>query len=238
MQAFVSIHDVSPDNFERVLNIIERLPTPCRDHLILLVIPGLEWSTEKIAKLRTLQKQGCILAGHGWLHRCTHITGWYHKLHSCLVSRNVAEHLALSEQEIQTLLSNCHQWFVDHDLDAPEYYVPPAWAMGEVSRDALMQSPFRYFESSWGIYDAELNQFYYLPLIGFEADTPTRSVILRAWNKTNEWISRLLRKPLRVSIHPHDPELLLRAKLWQSLQQVTSNQHFATLSSVGKLKQD
>ncbi|VUD61869.1 hypothetical protein TDB9533_02913 [Thalassocella blandensis] len=233
MQALVSIHDVSPENFERVSKIIDALPDSCRPNLILLVIPGLQWSRKKIEKLQQLQKSGCILAGHGWVHRCDKIEGVYHKLHSCLVSRNVAEHLALTESQIQQLLDDCYQWFVQHHFTPPQYYVPPAWAMGSISRQALRESPFRYFESSWGIYDAQTDKFTYLPLVGFEADTPTRSLVLSCWNKINEWIGSI-KKPLRLSIHPHDPELFLKEKLWQSLNKVESTQHITDLSAFNR----
>ena len=43
-------------------------------------------------------------------------------------------------------------------------------------------------------------------MIGFEADTPFRAFACRMWNRINLGSSKT---PLRFSIHPGDPDLLL-----------------------------
>lgn len=230
MRSIISIHDVSPANLSRVLNIIERMPTNCHKDLALLVIPGLDWQAAQIDELKQLQKQGMILAGHGWKHRCDNITRPYHKLHSLLVSRDVAEHLALDAEQILQLLNDNHQWFSEHDLGAPDLYVPPAWAMGSISKKQLQKSPFRFFETSRGLFDATKQRYCLLPLVGFEADTALRKLILRAWNRSNI-LMHSQKRPLRISIHPQDPELLLGKSLWALLDNVSEACHYNFFST-------
>src|SRR5690606_9554203 len=122
-----------------------------------------------------------------------------------------------------------HRWFAQHDLNPPDYYVPPAWAMGKISYQALQQSPFDYFETSFGIYHSVNDKFHPLPLIGFEADTTLRKQILRLWNFLNAQVASGQR-PLRISIHPNDPDLMLKHELWRALEQVTQTVNYSELA--------
>ena len=228
MHAIISIHDVEPKTLPLVKNIIQTLPKPCQTHLTLLVIPGKNWLDQHIEQLQDWQAQGITLAGHGWHHDCTRINGFYHRLHSTLISRNAAEHLALSTNAISDLLHKNHSWFKQHNLNPPRLYVPPAWAMGRITREQLSQAPFRYFENTSGIYDSELKLMRYLPLIGFEADTTLRQSVLGAWNRMNR-CCQSRRRPLRVSIHPKDLQLKLKQQLLTTLAKVT---HTYTLDSL------
>lgn len=228
MHALVSIHDVAPHTFDKVKAIIETLPAPCRENLIILVIPGLDWQPAQLDQLREWQQSGIQIAGHGWQHRCKHIKGLKHRLHSLFISRDVAEHLALSSKELEDLLQLNYQWFIEHDFLAPNYYVPPAWAMGPLSKSQLKASHFRFFESTHGIYDSEQQRFYRLPLVGFEADHGLRKFVLRLWNWINEWRASA-KQPLRISIHPHDPEYLLADALNILLKKVTVNRSLNSL---------
>ncbi len=47
-------------------------------------------------------------------------------------------------------------------------------------------------------------------MVGFEADAPFRAFACRIWNRINLASSK---KPLRFSIHPGDPDLLLSRDL-------------------------
>lgn len=207
MQALVSIHDLMPETFDRVKNLLAEMPREARHHLVLLVVPGRNWTPEQIDRLREWQSGGLILAAHGWDHQAKSIKGWYHRCHSRLVSRNVAEHLSLSPEEISALLQRSFDWFGQHDLKSPDLYVPPAWAMGRIDKTLLRASPFRYFETTWGMYDSHHDQFKWLPLLGFEADTGFRKYSLRGWNFCNRLIAR--KRPVRVSLHPFDLEYQL-----------------------------
>jgi len=78
--------------------------------------------------------------------------------------------------------------------------------MGRARRADLDRLPYRRYETLAGIYDAESRRFERTPMIGFEADTPFRALACRVWNSVNlTW----RRRPVRFSIHPRDPELLL-----------------------------
>ncbi len=228
MHALVSIHDVMPATLERVQYFADQLVHVDIKNVSLLVVPGLDWSDKQIGILQDLEKQGFILSGHGWLHRTKNIRGWYHRLHSTLISRNVAEHLSLSESEIRKIMDACYSWFPDRDLIPPDLYVPPAWAMGKISNRALKATPFRYFENTAGFYDSTTNQQSNLPLLGFEADTLFRAGTLKLWNGINKFIA-YEKRPARISIHPFDHELLLSKSLFATLKSVTTTVNYREL---------
>lgn len=218
--AIISVHDVMPQTMDNVETLLSRwLPAVAPDRVVLLVVPGLDWQPRELDRLRTWQRQGYELAGHGWRHSVQRVDTAYHRLHSALVSRNVAEHLPLSEHELDTLLRNNHQWFEHHDFTAPELYVPPAWALGKLSAETLQRLPFRYYESTTGLLDSQHNRFRRLPLAGFEADRYWRVPGLRTWNGINRLFASLQR-PLRLSIHPFDHELCLARSLKRWVAQV------------------
>ncbi|BCE02493.1 polysaccharide deacetylase family protein [Marinicellulosiphila megalodicopiae] len=205
LQSILSIHDVMPHTFKRIKQCLAELtlldvPT---NKIYLLVVPGLNWKPEQITQLKNWQQQGYQLAGHGWVHHFHKKASLYHHLHSFFISRNVAEHLSLSTSEIQDLIEDNYNWFVDNNLQAPDLYVPPAWAMGNIKLHQLSQLPFRFYELSTGIYDTHTQTFHHLPLTGYEADQFWRVPILKLWNALN--LKRLSRNmPLRISIHPYD----------------------------------
>lgn len=215
MQALVSIHDLMPETFGRVKKMLAEIPRNARRHLVVLVVPGRDWKPGQIDQLREWQDNGLLLAAHGWDHQVKRIEGWYHHLHSRFVSRNVAEHLSLSQQEISILLQRSFDWFRRHNLAAPDLYVPPAWAMGRVNKHILRDSPFRYFETTWGLYDCDNDQFKWLPLLGFEADTAFRKWSLRGWNLANRLAAQ--RRPVRIALHPFDLEYYLQADVRRNL---------------------
>ncbi len=219
--ALISIHDVMPVTLPRVKALLARLADHGIDRVTLLVVPGLDWRPAQLSKLRDWQEQGHELAGHGWRHEARMIRGWRHRLHSKLLSRRAAEHLALDETGITALIRRCHGWFAAQGLTPPRLYVPPAWAMGTIRRDRLPTLPFRYYETLGGIYDIREGISYRLPLLGFEADTPARACGLRLWNRLNRGWSRW-HGPLRCAIHPRDPELLLSRDLDEYLARIRS----------------
>lgn len=219
LHAILSIHDVAPHTLQQVEGIIASLPEAAHEHLILLVIPGLRWSDKQLQTLHRWQQRGYLLAGHGWFHKAKRIKSTYHKLHSLFVSRDVAEHLSLDESEVLALMQKNRQWFIDKGFDTPDCYVPPAWALGKISRDALKRSGYRYIETTGGYIDAERGKNKRLPLIGFEADTRLRKYTLLSWNAINARFSSQNR-PLRISIHPYDTNYLLGASMSDWLAKV------------------
>ncbi|XOV90362.1 MAG: polysaccharide deacetylase family protein [Pseudomonadota bacterium] len=228
MRALVSIHDVMPDTLEHTRLIVERLPVPCRANLLLLVVPGKPWRNEEIDQLRCWADEGFILVGHGWSHEAGRIGGWYHRLHSVLVSRNAAEHLALTNDEIEALMCRNSHWFVDHGFTTPDYYVPPAWALGQINRAGLARTPFKYLETTSGIVNLSTGDTRYLPLAGFEADTPLRQVALGVFNRMNG-LAATETRPLRIAIHPFDFDYRLAGQLSHLLGQVTETVHYSRM---------
>lgn len=220
MRALISIHDVMPETLDRVGALLARIPEPARHGLVLLVVPGRNWQAQQIARLAQWQRQGLELAGHGWHHRSETIDSFYHRWHARFISRNAAEHLSLPRTALCQLLADCWHWFEQHRLSPPKLYVPPAWALGALRRDDLAASPFRYFETTTGLYDSRYRVRRRLPLVGYEADTLARQWGLRCWNLVNRQLATSAR-PLRLALHPFDAELCLAGDLEHDLSQLT-----------------
>lgn len=207
-----SIHDVMPQTLPRVRELFDLLTEIGISPVTLLVVPGRAWDQPSIDALRQLNEQGAIFAGHGWKHRVNQIRGFRHRLHSALISRDVAEHLALDEAGIVELIERCYEWFAEHELPVSDLYVPPAWALGQISRGTLAETPFRLYETLTGIVDAEDGRYQAAPMIGFEADTAFRAAVCIAWNRVNLFAAGTSH-PLRLGIHPNDLSLKLSGRL-------------------------
>ena len=204
----LSIHDVTPSTLPQVEELVELL---CRKHLLpatLLIVPGHYWQPGQLDRLRQWVRQGFDLAGHGWAHKVSSKRGLYHRLHSWLISADAAEHLTLDQAEIENLLTRNHVWFTDHGLPAPDLYVPPAWAWGIAPSRLPAVRSFVMLETLRGIYIRSTQRHIRLPLVGFEADTSWRAAALRAWNSA-QIRTASERRPLRLTIHPHDLRYLL-----------------------------
>ncbi|WP_242464218.1 DUF2334 domain-containing protein [Thiococcus pfennigii] len=218
-RALVSVHDLMPETLPAVLEILAFLERHGCPPATLLVVPGGAWSPEQLATLKALARAGHPLAGHGWHHRIARLGGAAHWLHSRLISRNVAEHLALDEDGIVDLIGRCFDWFADQGFAAPTLYVPPAWAMGRIARARLAALPFRYYEVLSGVYDTDEGRLRRLPLLGYEADTGLRAAFLRFSNGASRALAG--RRPIRIAIHPFDLGLRLADDLARDLHRYT-----------------
>jgi hypothetical protein len=216
-RALVSIHDVMPGNLDRVDELIELCRAAGVRRLTLLVVPGLDWGPTELARLQQFVAAGYQLAGHGWVHRCTRYGGWSHRLHSWLISRDVAEHLQCDEAGRIALVRRCVAWFAEHDLPHPALYVPPAWALGSIARRRLSGLPVPLIETTAGLLETNSGRRWRLPLVGFEADTSLRKWLLRCWNATQPALGCWSGRPLRISLHPRDHRLLLAEALRELL---------------------
>lgn len=212
--AVVSIHDVRPASLPRVTEIVRFLQTRGVDRMTLLVIPGEDWAGHEILQLRRWRRDGLELAGHGWQHRAGRPRTLYHRLHGLLMSRDEAEHLSLAEDKIKIIIRRCHGWFGRKDLSPPDLYVPPAWAMGRISRRRLRQLPFALYETLAGLYDAGADRFFPLPVTGYMADTRGRARVLKFLNGISRKIPL---GPVRLALHPEDLNLPLRKDLERHL---------------------
>lgn len=231
-QWVVSVHDVMPNTLQRCEEIVAFLDDNGLLGPTLLVVPGLDWTTQQIDRLGRLQQAGAVLAGHGWNHRADKIRTPYHRLHSLLISRDVAEHLSLDAHGIVSMIRRCHAFFVEHDLEVSDLYVPPAWALGPIPNGMLIDTPFRLYETLTGVLDARTQILTRSPMIGFEADSAFRAISVRCWNRLN--LALPTRSPVRFSIHPNDLSLRLADDLKRLVQAGGTNlsyDAFATASS-------
>ncbi|WP_258870814.1 polysaccharide deacetylase family protein [Wenzhouxiangella sp. 15181] len=211
MRPDISIHDVMPETLDRVAEQLDLIERHCPGPVTLLVVPGKEWTDSDLDRLRAWAADGHPLAGHGWTHRARHIRGLKHRLHSLFISRDCAEHLALSPSEIVDLMTRNRQWFTDHHLPAPELYVPPAWALGPVSATELRPTGFERVETISGHLDLATGRFQRSALIGFEAASAWQMPALKISNALNRLLA--VRWPLRIALHPNDHRLPLAADL-------------------------
>lgn len=224
-KALVSVHDLMPETMPAVRKTLNQLEQHGLAPVTLLVVPGRNWSRTGIDTLRSLERAGYQLAGHGWQHQAERIGGLYHRLHSLFLSRRVAEHLALDEAGIIALINRCHDWFGDQGLNLPALYVPPAWAMGRISLARLRETcPFSLYERFDGVIDSAAERVQSLPLLGYEADNALRTAVLHFWNRWNWRSAHKQGLPIRIGIHPRDVELgladLLRGDLSRSIDSI------------------
>lgn len=222
--SLVSIHDVMPHTLESVDELLQICKASRIDRVTLLVVPGLDWQEQQLDVLRSWQRRGYTLAGHGWFHRCRGVRTVYHWLHSRLLSRDVAEHLSLSSSEIVDLIQRCGAWFLERGFQQPKLYVPPAWAVGSLPTHAFTQLPFEAMETLTGVTVFNTGHHIRLPLVGFEADTAFRAFFLRRWNSWTIRSAAGSGKAVRISLHPFDHRLRLGdsvrellGKNWQCL---------------------
>ncbi|MFW5731227.1 MAG: polysaccharide deacetylase family protein [Desulfonatronovibrionaceae bacterium] len=209
MKFIISIHDIFPQSLKQTASIVDFADRHGLGPLILLISPGFAWKAGEVEVLQKLCARGHIPAGHGWDHDIQGFKGFYHRLHGLILSRRQAEHLALEPGELKAMIGKCYSWFSRHKLPAPDLYVPPAWAMGRLTRQDLQKLPFRWYETLTGIYDSHRDIFYNLPLMGFQADTALRKVFLNIFNRSSLAAGGILSRPVRVALHPFDFQLRL-----------------------------
>lgn len=209
----ISIHDVTPATLGQTESILERLAHQGLLPATLLLVPNRDWESRHIEKLNEWLLHGRVhLAGHGWNHHTDRISGLKHWLHSQFISQNVAEHLAVDRWGRLEIIQRCYRWFEDHSLPIPCLYVPPAWALGSLPRDAHQSIPFALIETLTGVYNLRRNEFIRSPMSGFEAHNVVQSIGCRVWNGINNLVASK-ELPLRVAIHPGDFQLRLRNQL-------------------------
>lgn len=217
MQALISVHDVMPETLPRVATLVGELQSRGHRAVTLLVVPGRCWDARGVDQLAAWQDAGIELAAHGWRHEASEVRRSFHRLHAALISRRAAEHLALDVDHIAALMQAAHDWFVERDLVPPRSYVPPAWALGRIDPERLKRLPYCRIEVTRGFLDPASGTLQRLPLAGFEADTALRAGFLRCWNRVQIERAYRIGLPLRVGIHPDDPQLRLAADLWDTL---------------------
>ncbi len=211
VRTLVSLHDVMPGTLGAVRAQLQLLANHGVDRATLLVVPGLDWSARSIEQLHRWQADGHELAGHGWLHRAGQVRGLRHRVHAALLSRDCAEHLALTAAEIASLLRRCHAWFGERGLLPPTLYVPPAWALGAAPRAAYAEAGFRQVEHLQGLWDLDSGTLQRIPAVGYESISAWRAVAVKASNAGNRVLARHMGW-LRLGLHPRDLQLPLRGE--------------------------
>lgn len=230
--ALLSIHDVMPETLEQTESILRRVAALGWSPPALLVVPGRSWSPAQVARVHQWQRDGCELLAHGWLHETRPRKLW-HRAHAAVLSRNVAEHLALDCKGIKVLMGRSRHWFGEAGLVTPTAYVPPAWALG-MSAGHLATLPYNCVETLAGVHLRRADgrwQFRRLPLVGFEADTRLREGFLATMNRILCHHGRQNRLPVRIGIHPKDPELRLAETLEELLRRDWTALRYADLPS-------
>ncbi|MDZ7758732.1 MAG: polysaccharide deacetylase family protein [Desulfovermiculus sp.] len=212
--AVVSIHDVMPSTLPQVEEVIHFLHAHKVRTFTLLIVPGKEWTDSQIRQLKKWQDNGAELAGHGWKHRISGQKSAWHSVHARVISRNEAEHLSRTKQEIAEIICRSYHWFQQVGLTEPFLYVPPTWAMGSLPRKDLFRLPFDFYETLTGVFDVRSNTHRYMPLTGYMSDTAIRTQSLKVLNAVNlAWPVG----PCRVAIHPDDLYFPLRPDLSRHL---------------------
>jgi predicted deacetylase len=215
--ALASIHDLMPETLDRVERIIEKFQDRRILPAALLVVPGKPWKDRELDKIHQWVGQGFTLIAHGW-HHWGPPQSFRHHLHSLIISRQEAEHLSKSKEEVMAIMQRSHDWFVHQGFPEPEVYIPPTWALGCLEPSDLKSLPYRCIETLFGYWkvpaeDSELPEFVRLPVTGFLADTLDRAVFSRIWNRIHVRKARRQNVPLRISIHPDDFELRIADQL-------------------------
>lgn len=208
-----SLHDVMPETWSEIIEVLAWLKAHGVPPVSLLIVPGRQWEPFHIEQINHWSAEGHPLIAHGWFHHVENIRGLRHRLHSAFISRNVAEHLALTSDEIKDLLLRAHDWFDQNGLPTPTIYIPPAWALGPITQQHLTEVPYRLIETTRGLLDPSSGVRTNLPLTGFEADTPFREITVKAWNNRAVRKARQRGIPLRLSLHPFDLKLRLKDQL-------------------------
>jgi len=217
LTGFVSIHDVMPEVLEEVQRLVAWLRQRSVAPITLLIVPGRSWQSHQLDLLRDLLADGAVLAGHGWLHTAVSTRTIGHRLHAATLSRDVAEHLSRTPEQVVALIRCCAAWFPASRLPSPELYVPPAWAMGVPDR-LLSDHGFRWFERLGSVYDSRRRRRCWLPLIGFETDTQLRAMVVRCWNRLDLSVASTARRTVRIALHPHDLQLRLAGQIEPALR--------------------
>lgn len=233
MRALLSIHDVMPSSRAAVSAMLTQLfvsvPLLRPPDITLLVVPGQHWSDDDLGWLRRMAAKGHPLAGHGWCHQAVERRSLFHRLHSALLSRDAAEHLSRPEHELVALVLRCYAWFEQHQLPIGPLYVPPAWALGPIGRQARMSLPFTLLETLSGVEGMRCGSQHVLPLAGYEADNIWRAKLLATSNRLNWQWARRSGRAVRVGLHPFDLQYLLAYHIVGDLNQVTQFCDYAGL---------
>ena len=231
MRYLASVHDVMPETLDRVDRILAELDQHGWPPATLLVVPGRDWADDSLARLHDYADRGHALAGHGWTHSVPRLRNLRHRVHSALISRRAAEHYSLDGLGVETLMRRCRQWFDVQGLPAPSLYVPPAWALGPVSASRLAGVGFRYVETLSGIHDFKTGRVARLPVLGYEADTRLRALLLRGSNASALGLGRV-RGAVRLAIHPYELELKLADDLLAVIRQSPATAEISELRAL------
>ena len=208
MKSYVSIHDVSPKNLDKIENIIFILNNKFNiNKFCILVIPGLKWNKYQIKKLKKWQNDGIEIAAHGWKHSSKLDKSLYHKIHSLMISKNCAEHLSKNKNDIINLIQKSYNWFISNGFKKPKLYVPPAWALGNINKNDINKLNFLYYECTTGLIHNK--KYYFLPLIGFEEKFLIRGIVRKIFNSLNYFMASFT-GVIRIAIHPNDFHLYLK----------------------------
>ena len=109
--------------------------------------------------------------------------------------------------------------------------VPLAWAVGSISRQALMSLPFTLMETLSAVEYIRCGKQQRLPLAGYEADNDWRARLLAISNRLNWGWAKRSRRAVRIGLHPFDLQHLLADHIVRDLNRVTQFCDYADLQT-------
>ena len=124
-------------------------------------------------------------------------------------------------------MNDSFSWFNDNGLKSPTLYVPPAWALGELTKKDIESLPFNEVEVTSGVFIS--SKFNFIPLIGFEAKTYLSFLMLKILNRLN-YILYMFYGKIIIAIHPDDFNLLLKKDIDKYLRKATDTFRFNELA--------
>lgn len=207
----VSLHDVSPVNWEKCESILTRLDALGVHRRILLVIPDYRDSAPVdgageafIAWLKKRSKRDEVCL-HGYSHRAEAIQGGpIARLVATLYTNREGEFYQLPEERAKELLREGLARFERIGLH-PEGFVAPAWLLSPEVPAALREMGFRYTTRLGHIDLLQENPPRSLraPALCYSVRSAWRRAVSRLWNPL---LARRNRETpiLRVAIHPVD----------------------------------
>lgn len=160
---------------------------------------------------------GHELALHGYTHRTPRLRSPLHRLHQTVLSRLAAENLGITREEILDRMTRGLSWFAEHDFEIPRLYIPPAWALGSVSRHDVASTGIMLVERLLGFTHVPSGGTSHWPLYGYEADTFPRMIGLHLWNGATGAAAAAVGR-VRVVVHPADTRLRLCGAVEAMLQ--------------------
>lgn len=208
-ELIVSLHDVAPSKAELCRRWIEVLDER-NIRATLLVVPG-EWNGKSLETspafvdwLHEVHGRGHEIALHGYHHTSDSRfrTTLQRQLVGTLMARGCEEFWHLPYAEAHRRIRLGQETLQNFGFD-PEGFVAPGWLMSDDTLRALRQSDLKYTTTHTHFIDLTGPYEEKIPSLS-QRPNSSLSRIGIAVNRTAVEAVRLVKKPLRIAIHPND----------------------------------